>query len=791
MATAVSDPPLPRKGEAGASERPARVALWLRSLAIAIVGPAEEAAQRQDVLRRAAIAGALLVILPIQRAHVPAWQAVMTALAAALLYDIALGYFVYVARQFLVARVLAFVLDATLMFVALLFVLRALGSANSASDIWLAMLLFVGSGGFALAPLGSLIFMSLGTGAFILGTLLYFPEDSQYNEQLPIRAAFFLAFGLLALGHAQELEKRRTRVLQQNAALAESKSELENKSGQLERALTLERERARRDPLTGALNHAAIVEELRKVIDERRNAAGASLAVAMVDVDGLKGINDTFGHQMGDAVLEAVAKGLARDGALVGRYGGDEFVVVLSKGSRAEAERYRSEVFAGLDDVQLIDADSGARVPVLISIGLVCFPEEADTIEDLIKLSDSAMYASRRARAASAGLASNEQQYDPRTAAVVSQILPLMTAPGDVSGKLQLVAKRISVAAGYDAVDIRLGGASQAPQAESTFANVPPDLVEAWRTERHSPESEFPFIRILERTNRPVLLDDLEHDERLTAREREIVLASGIRSAMVVPMIWQGELIGTVSVASKRPSAFGPRDAQFLTSVAAQVTAIARMASVLEDLRATSSSLREAHTETVVLLAAAAEAHDHTTGRHLHEIRAITEALARELGQTEESAEALGLAAVLHDIGKIRVPDSILSNPGTLSDEDWRVMKQHTVWGAEFLAGRPEFETAAVIARSHHERWDGAGYPDGLSDGDIPEPAAIVSVADSFDALISDRPYRKGGSVAEAVAELSACSGKQSSPTVVEALLRLYERGELQKLRNLSDQQAA
>ena len=118
-------------------------------------------------------------------------------------------------------------------------------------------------------------------------------------------------------------------------------------------------------------------------------------------------------------------------------------------------------------------------------------------------------------------------------------------------------------------------------------------------------------------------------------------------------------------------------------------------------------------------------------------------------------------------------------------------MKQHTVWGAEFLSDRPEFETAAVIARSHHERWDGTGYPDGLSDGDIPEPATIVSVADSFDALISDRPYRKGGSVAEAVAEISACSGKQFSPNVVEALVRLSERGGLQKLRHVSEEQAA
>ena len=157
-------------------------------------------------MRRAALAVALLGIVLLQRSHLPAWRAVVTALVVALVYDVALAYIIFVAKQFLLARVLAFVLDATLMFVALTFVLRGLGEANSASDIWIAMLLFVGSGGFALAPLGSLIYTALGTGAFIFGTLAFFPQDSQYHEQLPIRVAFFIAFGLLSLGAAQELK---------------------------------------------------------------------------------------------------------------------------------------------------------------------------------------------------------------------------------------------------------------------------------------------------------------------------------------------------------------------------------------------------------------------------------------------------------------------------------------------------------------------------------------------------------------------------------------------------------
>jgi putative two-component system response regulator len=179
------------------------------------------------------------------------------------------------------------------------------------------------------------------------------------------------------------------------------------------------------------------------------------------------------------------------------------------------------------------------------------------------------------------------------------------------------------------------------------------------------------------------------------------------------------------------------------------------------------------------MLAATAEAHDHTTGRHLHQVRAISEALALELGYEPEAAHNLGMAAVLHDIGKIRVADSILINPAQLSDEQWHAMKQHAAWGAELLMQREGFELAAEVARAHHERWDGTGYPEGLTGDRIPEAAAIVSVADSLDAMTSTRPYRAGRPLAWAVREIEANAGTQFSPRVVQALMRLHGRGAL------------
>jgi response regulator RpfG family c-di-GMP phosphodiesterase len=367
---------------------------------------------------------------------------------------------------------------------------------------------------------------------------------------------------------------------------------------------------------------------------------------------------------------------------------------------------------------------------------------------------------------------------------MVGEIVPLLTTSGDLNTKLQLVAHRLSVEAGYEGVTFSLYGApEESPRAQNTVAQAPEELVEAWRRDQRSEETH-PIRPLLEARRRPIILGVPDESNLLRPVERDILRAAGFRSAMVAPMLWEGEVVGLLGVGSKRENAFGPRDASFLMTVSTQVTAIARMSTLVESLQSASARVTEAQTETVLLLAASAEAHDHATGLHLHNVRAVTETLARELGYAQEEAEELGLAAVLHDIGKVRVPDVVLSTAGQLTDREWDLMKQHTVWGGDFLTGRPGFELAATIARSHHERWDGSGYPDGLVGETIPQAATIVAVADAFDAMISDRPYRAARSVAAAVREIVACSGAQFSPGVVQALVRLHKRRRLPRLRH-------
>ena len=164
----------------------------------------------------------------------------------------------------------------------------------------------------------------------------------------------------------------------------------------LHRALREEQERARIDPLTGTLNHRAIVEELQKLIQRAEGAA--PFAVLIVDLDGLKAINDRYGHPMGDAALVAVADALFRDRAIVGRYGGDEFVVAVPGAGMARAEQYKADVVATLNASEVVDEDSGTRIPVMASIGIAVHPDDAKAVSSLIEMADDEMYDQKRRR---------------------------------------------------------------------------------------------------------------------------------------------------------------------------------------------------------------------------------------------------------------------------------------------------------------------------------------------------------------------------------------------------------
>jgi len=192
-------------------------------------------------------------------------------------------------------------------------------------------------------------------------------------------------------------------------------------------------------------------------------------------------------------------------------------------------------------------------------------------------------------------------------------------------------------------------------------------------------------------------------------------------------------------------------------------------------VRERTAELHETQLEVVRRLARAADWRDEDTGEHVERIGLMAERLGVAAGMTADEAETLRHAAVLHDIGKIGVPDRVLLKPGKLDDEEWEIMKTHAEIGASMLAGSrsPLVQMAEVIARTHHERWDGTGYPAGMAGEEIPVVGRIVAICDVFDALRSRRPYKEAWPAPAAIAELTAQRGRHFDPALVDLFLEI------------------
>jgi hypothetical protein len=182
--------------------------------------------------------------------------------------------------------------------------------------------------------------------------------------------------------------------------------------------------------------------------------------------------------------------------------------------------------------------------------------------------------------------------------------------------------------------------------------------------------------------------------------------------------------------------------------------------------------------DTLRRLALAAEYRDDNTEEHTQRVGHLAAQLGRHLGLDDRAVWLVRQAAPLHDLGKIAVPDSILLKPGKLSEEEYQVIRTHAVLGARVLANADSdlLQTAERVARSHHERWDGTGYPDGLSEDDIPLEGRLVHVADVFDVLVNERPYKDAWTVEEAAEEIRRGAGTQFDPSVVQAFSDLGPR---------------
>jgi putative nucleotidyltransferase with HDIG domain len=300
-----------------------------------------------------------------------------------------------------------------------------------------------------------------------------------------------------------------------------------------------------------------------------------------------------------------------------------------------------------------------------------------------------------------------------------------------------------------------------------------------WEREAINPnEHEFSrtvVSRVVER-GEAVLTTNAQADPRF---ERTVsVILHSLRSILCVPLEVKDQLIGVIYVDNRI------REGQFNEGHRTILSAFANQAAVALENARLFGELSVSYDQTLEALITALEVRDRETEGHTQRVTLFTLEIAKKLGMSDEALLDIRRGGLMHDIGKIGVPDSILLKPGKLTQEEWDVMRGHADAGLRMLNEIRFLEGAGDIIGSHHEHYDGQGYPRGLVGEKIPLGARIFAVADAFDAITSDRPYREAQSYEFAKHEILRCKGKQFDPSVVEAFLSITEE-EWEALRSL------
>jgi diguanylate cyclase (GGDEF)-like protein len=529
---------------------------------------------------------------------------------------------------------------------------------------------------------------------------------------------------------------------------------------------------ARRDPLTELGNHRAFHEHVESALRRTVDRDGR-LTLVLVDLDDFKVVNDTDGHLAGDAVLRRLARTLAeqsRSRERPFRVGGDEFALVVEGGAED-----------GLRVAERIRASSGGDLTV--SAGMATFPVDALTKDELVHKADLALYAAKRAgkdTAISFGDDVRGALARPASEVLYEDLHERMGSEAvraDVLGALGTVTDAVRSLGREASLEAMLRAAARHLTAIVDGTACICSRLDDGRLEEATVYAPSPWTLdssgayLLD--DYPVTVEALESGEPRTASladetvdegEAFALRNVGMRSVLILPLVVDGRPWGLAEVYDARDRTFGPTDRGLAELVAGHVEALIGQFEHAE-------AVERLYRETLGSLSNALEAKDGYTGAHAQEVSSLAVSVGRRLGLSTQALKAVELGALLHDIGKIRIPEAILNKPGPLTDDEWAVMRNHPEAGERILEPIASLADVLPIVRGSHERWDGGGYPDGVAGEAIPVGARIVAVCDAFRAMVEPRPYRAALGREAALEELAANAGGQFDPGCVEALL--------------------
>ena len=292
---------------------------------------------------------------------------------------------------------------------------------------------------------------------------------------------------------------------------------------------------------------------------------------------------------------------------------------------------------------------------------------------------------------------------------------------------------------------------------------------------------DHPIVKWMVRENRILTKNLLSVSPVFRALwKNELDYLNEFPAQLLIPLNTKGELVGFIIVGPKRSTQRYLHDDEVILSTLANQTAI-----IIENARLY-EDLEDTFVQTVVALANAIDMRDTYTSSHSQRIAEWAVEIARLLGCTAQDAQAIYWGGLLHDIGKIGIPDSILMKPGKLDESEWKIIRGHTIHGAQLVAPIKKLSDVAPIIECSHERYDGSGYPYGLAGEDIPLGARIIGVVDSYSAMLDERPYKKPISHGEAIAELKRNAGILFDPQVVNAFLYVLNMNMTEKRSSYS-----